>query len=1269
MTSCHLSSLNSPKVLLSSSEAASVKVVILGNKGVGKTSFVRRFVSENLGIAIDDVAPTASSTACLLSSFREKPPGVISTGIPQHPEVRLDIYELELPLAEELPMGPGRSPVKSGDHGDGDNININLHRLSIWDFSGKAESLRSVQKVFFTPQTLYVVVWDMAAKDVTPFECEYATTTGSAASGHHLSLTNNHSQTNMKCSKHNISDHNFSDSQSHRSSCGSTFNLGYDSDSEDSDYDFYNDCDVDMYNQEELRRTKRKLEREIDKKVQCWVDEIQAIVPGSTILPIATHIDRLRPEARSCLIGETAINSDAMIFTTEEYQQKEVKKRSWLLKARLLSNEARRVEGFKSRISTACNGNESDSFTNFLPRPNFQFGNIQKDGQIFPHAVASVCNYDEDKESNNNSIDELGLKNETCYEYEENFASARDFIFSTALSIAVMEKNRTRQERGCDGRNLTHTPHNHPIHSGENTISASLATIMLRDVRQKLWHRSKIVQTNYFTEKFETGEIDHESLNNVRHGDKNKNNNINSPVLIALNSLHRSGEVCYFGGLIPSSKRQHQDQSSEMQLLVDFVVLDPTWLIESMNFILQCAKRIVQNTVDTQTEIKQPVSPNRYKATNLPTIEKGVIRRLWKNRYITKQGLGLAEHYSQFQVNHEVDKNSDGVVNRVFEFIQCLLIRHGVFIPLSCQESGSRHFLLPGLLPRQRASGTTEINIPKTELLVSTRSILQGLTRSNNAIPENRRYADSPTELVSANLQAVCHGFVFVDTAPETLMERVIVHTIKSMRDISSTTCERIFKPIATFFWKDSFRLEFSSHIDSTGEVRTMALTSIMLESHGCGISSSFITCESMLVTYVQGCDDSESQKLWRQTCLWLRETMHNALDEIPGLEYREEGICPHCLTRKPASDTGTWNLLKLQSAIEDKETFLRCRHGHLIETKLNGLLHSQLVDIPSYNLAKNITMQNIPSSATNQTNSLCKPDSRSRTTLISSNKESPSDTSCKEGEFQDSPSAVRVTKFEKIVSTPERNLRKTGTNIENPSCGFLSNGTDIISHFSDYNGKPKLSAIISDSALKRDLDQTEKEMHKGNHRAFNSKMLILLGRFKARMDRLFIRKSHLGLDNRNMSECQILLKELNGTKLGNKLYSMSLSYNRLETLPQNLVRCLPNLRSMNLSHCLIYELPKRWNLPLLKKLDVSHNLLIEFPEESILLGVLELEELNLSGNKLTKVKVSANPNILRKLKRLDLSSNELTFSPISLNRFRTLTSLDLQCNNILYDV
>lgn len=83
------------------------------------------------------------------------------------------------------------------------------------------------------------------------------------------------------------------------------------------------------------------------------------------------------------------------------------------------------------------------------------------------------------------------------------------------------------------------------------------------------------------------------------------------------------------------------------------------------------------------------------------------------------------------------------------------------------------------------------------------------------------------------------------------------------------------------------------------------------------------------------------------------------------------------------------------------------------------------------------------------------------------------------------------------------------------------------------------------------------------------------------------------------------------------------------------------------------------------EKMNISHNLFIGFPEESILLGYLELEELNLSGNLLTKVEVSANPHILKKQKRLDLSSNELNSLPSSLNRYKGPKSLDLKSNNI----
>jgi len=1283
------SSKDSSKDSPSYSQATSLKVVIVGNEGVGKTSFVRRFVSEELGIPIDDITPTASSSICSLSPpsplrhhrrrSQERPPGTISTGVPQTPEVGLDIYELELPLADGVSRDTETLPVEGSDDGDEGSSDGNLHRLSIWDFSGKAESLRSIQKVFFTPQTLYVVLWDMAFKDVTPLEseCGGAGAAASATLGHHSSLSINHSQHSIKHSTHNVNNgtnnnSNVSRSQSHRSACTSTFNLGYDSDSDSSDYDYYNDCDVDMYNQEERRVVKRKLEKDIDKKVQCWIDRIQAIAPGATILPMATHIDRFRPKNLPNLRDTTPANTNATTFPSEECQQKEVKRRSWLLKERLISNETRKVEGFKKQLSsTASDSNRSNSITDNLSRPNFQFGDVQKDGQVFPHAVAASCKCGEDKERDDGSIDDMLLELETKagyeYEYEENFSSARDFILCTALTNEAMEKQRTMQEPGSVRRNLTAYPQNYFIGIHEPSVPASLATVMLRDVRQKLWHRSKIVQTNYFTEKFETGEHVREASNNFHRGDQDyKNTDNNSAVLTALNSLHLSGELCYFGGVMPSSGAQHQEQSPDMQLLSDFVVLDPTWLIESIDFILQYAKQFVQNTTSSQTAIKFPDPSNQYGATNCPTIEKEEVRRLWKNRYSTKQGLGLAEHYHQFQHSDQDEKSKDGVADRVFEFIQSLLIRHDVFIPLSYQKSGSAHFFLPCLLHQKMTSRTNITNSSQSTILPSAPSILQDLTYSNNLIPENKRYAESQINLDWANLDAACHGFVFVDTAPEMLMERVIVHTFKSLRDILGTNYQPIIKPEGIYFWKDSFRLKL--RVDE-GEDQSVELNSILLEAPGCGANSRIGTCESMLVTYVQGCNNAESKTLPRLACFRLREAMKNALDEIPGIEYREEAICPHCLRKKFVSDTGTWTISKLQSAVNNNEAFVRCRHGHRTETKLNGLLRCLLVNVREEYLEKNDTVQNIASTAMGQTNSQYKPQPSSLTTLTSSKNQSPCGTSSPKGAKRNLLPAVKIREPDKILcSGSKRHITNTKKKIGISFCDSMFDDMDIVSSYVDDAAKAGSTAMISDAPLERQLNNNEAEnqISKENKRVFNTKVTLLFDRCKAKMERLFLKKNHLSLDNRNMTECQIPMEKLTRTKFGHHLQSLSLSHNNLETLPQSLVRCLPNLRSMNLSHCLIYELPKRWNLPLLKKLDISHNLLIRFPEESMLFGLSDLEELNLCGNKLTKVKVSTNPHILRKLKRLDLSSNELTFFPTCLNRFTALKHLDLRCNNIL---
>ena len=69
-----------------------------------------------------------------------------------------------------------------------------------------------------------------------------------------------------------------------------------------------------------------------------------------------------------------------------------------------------------------------------------------------------------------------------------------------------------------------------------------------------------------------------------------------------------------------------------------------------------------------------------------------------------------------------------------------------------------------------------------------------------------------------------------------------------------------------------------------------------------------------------------------------------------------------------------------------------------------------------------------------------------------------------------------------------------------------------------------------------------------------------------------------------------------------------------------------------------------------------------------MLTGLLQLEDLNLSDNKIKSVKIPSNPQILNKLKNLDLSMNEISTSPCNLGRLQSLRVVDLN-NNIITEM
>jgi hypothetical protein len=167
-------------------------------------------------------------------------------------------------------------------------------KFSVWDFAGQ-HVYHATHELFFSNQALYVLVWDMGA-------------------------------TNRATRKR----------KSMRSDERGAFKLSYDSSDDEEEVDV---DDVNEFSEEEeVRRADRALERDIDEKVQFWIDCIQSSAPGAAILPVASFAD----------------------YFAKYGGEAEAKRRCNMLKKRLLKHEERRIQGIKQRLQEYYDQNRAN---------------------------------------------------------------------------------------------------------------------------------------------------------------------------------------------------------------------------------------------------------------------------------------------------------------------------------------------------------------------------------------------------------------------------------------------------------------------------------------------------------------------------------------------------------------------------------------------------------------------------------------------------------------------------------------------------------------------------------------------------------------------------------------------------------------------------------------------------------------------------------------------------------------------------------------------
>ena len=161
----------------------------------------------------------------------------------------------------------------------------------------------------------------------------------------------------------------------------------------------------------------------------------------------------------------------------------------------------------------------------------------------------------------------------------------------------------------------------------------------------------------------------------------------------------------------------------------------------------------------------------------------------------------------------------------------------------------------------------------------------------------------------------------------------------------------------------------------------------------------------------------------------------------------------------------------------------------------------------------------------------------------------------------------------------------------------------------------------------------------------------------KSKSDEINISPSHIFQKATKSTPKEIYYYELNSNEKNNSISKISANHIYIIKLNDSIFSNLYNLSSLNLSHNIISEFPKKiTNLKNLKYLNLNNNLLSQLP--SYLKDLPELEELYLSHNSISNI--SSSIQNIQNLKILDLSYNKITYLPIEIGFIKELIELDI---------
>ncbi|KAL7579107.1 hypothetical protein ACA910_019138 [Epithemia clementina (nom. ined.)] len=773
-------------------------------------------------------------------------------------------------------------------------------KFSVWDFAGQ-HVYHATHELFFSSNALYVLVWDMGA--------------------------NNKDTLKRK--------------PSHLEESGE-FKLSYDSESEHE-----NDCpgedrsSDDFCAEEDARRADRALERDIDEKVQFWVDCIQSSAPGAAILPVASFADHFESE------GGPA----------------EAKRRCHMLKERLSRHEEQRLTGIERRLQELKNQNRADDpaahrLWNLLcpsNRPKLIFGEGEED------CVVRVSG--------------------TQY-------SGFDRLTQKIVDIAA-------------GRYRGNWPY--PVFHGHVGARIPRMRLQVRDTVRAMRDRFKVVEWGYF-------------INQVR---EHYNSTSVEDISDALHFLTSIGELSYFGSVMAmnnnsrrngKSERSHPcktARSSSMQseyeeseqpsagkldneddfdddavLSIDettitapgtedgslstvedvmstglsqFVFLNPRWLVAAVACILR--HDLDREIKETRRALEGKPPSDRAgtfqeASLNCPVITAEDAMMLWQAKRITKKAAERAQAYS------------NNMTITPLEFLQHLLIRFGVFVPidLSIEKAllGGKEYAR--LVDSIKCSAATSLSSSSTsfpsEVSVELTNDQLGSKAKFFFLPSLLGPGEPNEAWTFKNLESwkttLCHSVLFPDGVPPGLMERLTASVLSSIYAVSnrqtegaaeannakSATYEGRLTVREVLCWRTAFFLKLGTVVVGEDGEQKESIVEIFChlaerDSHLCVGSDYMAVGTRRIIVSGRGQSGNGGVKIWKGGYLLVCKCVTRVMAGYGGLEYEIQSFCPDCLAKKSVSEASWWDFTAVRAAVNNEECTIRCHHhGHVVDTR-----------------------------------------------------------------------------------------------------------------------------------------------------------------------------------------------------------------------------------------------------------------------------------------------------------------------------------------------